>query len=192
VYIGLDGAALQAAAGTVFPLGPSTGFNWQIFSGQVGAQVLGPNHISINSDGSLTATLVANAEAQLTLHTLFGNINFGPKATATLTATLRPAVNNGEFMVSIESVPIPIFIFDWGAFKYIPILFLWEGALSLELNAILSPLLTGVLISLSILKFPLHPAPFKFHGSEINITLNNVTTSGQNSLLLVSAQATVS
>lgn len=195
VYIALDVAAMQAAAGIIFPLGPSTGFNWDIISGEVGAQVLGPNPIFINPDGSLTATMVANASAQLTLHTpnWLPNVSFGPSATATLTGILLPSVNNGELELSIEGVPIPTFSFDWGIPSWINWLFdPIEDALAAALNAVLQPLLSQVLTFPPIPILSLPTISFNFEGTQISINIVNATPSGQNSLLLISAQATVS
>src|SRR5690349_15606410 len=116
LFVGADPAALQAAVALPFPLGPSEGFDWEIISGSVGAQVMAPSEVIVNGDGSLIATLVAQAWASLTVHTPppLPNFTFGPTATATLTATLKPAVNNQELSVQVQGVPIPTFSFSWG------------------------------------------------------------------------------
>ena len=195
VLIGTDVAVLQAAVGTIFPMGPSTGFNWEIISGQVGAQVLPPNPIVINGDGSLTATIAANADCQLTLHTpnWLPNVSFGPSATASITATLLPSVSNGELQVSIEGIPTPHFSFDWGIPGWINWLFSpLEDGLSDALNAILGPLLGQVLTFPPISIMSLPTPSFHLAGKTITLTIDQATTGNVNSLLSVQAQATLS
>jgi hypothetical protein len=194
IFVAVDDAVLQSAAGTVFPLGPSTGFSWEIVSGQVGAQVLPPTFV-INSDGSITATMTANASAQLTLHTpdSLPNVNFGPSATATLTATVLPSVSNGALQISLEGIAIPTFSFDWGIPSWINWLFdPLEDGLAAALNALLGPLLGNVLKFPPITVYTLPTISFVFSGSTINITITNAKTSSQNSLLVVQAQTTIS
>lgn len=195
VYIATDASALQAAAAIPFPLGPSTGFSWEIISGTVGAQVLAPNPIVVNSDGSLSATIVAHALAQLTLHTPNGlpNVNFGPDAQASLSATLKASVINGQLCLVIEGCPIPTFSFDWGIPSWINWLFYpLEAGLAAALNAILGPLIGNILHLPPIPVYTIPTISFTLAGKTINITISQATTSSQNSFLVISAQATVS
>lgn len=195
VFIGMDSAVLQAAAALPFPLGPSTGFSWDIVSGQVGAQVLPPNPVSVNADGTISATIEAQAVCQLTLHTPNGlpNVSFGPSATATLSATLKPTVIDGELFVSIEGVPIPTFNFNWGIPDWINWLFSpIENGLAAALNDILGPLIGHALQFPPIPVLQLPQLSFTLSGKTIDIDIEQVTTSTQDSMLLMSSQLHVS
>lgn len=198
IFIGADSAALQAAADIPFPLGPSTGFDWDIISGSVGAQVLAPSEVVINSNGSLTATIVAQAWATLTVETPWPlpNFSFGPTATATLTAQLQPSIQNNEVYVTIEGVPIPTFNFTWGSipgwveFILSPLL----DGLSAALNAVLGPLIGNALQLPPIPVYGIPQINIPFPGQPIQVNINQATTSAGGpggNLLLVSAQLSV-
>jgi hypothetical protein len=193
-FAGVDTAALTAAAAVPFPLGPSTGFNWEIISGQAGAQVLAPTGIAINGDGSISATIVAKALAQLTLHTPWPlpNVSFGPEAQATISGTLKPSVVNGELCLLLEGFPIPTFSFDWGIPSWINWLFYpLEAALAAALNAALSPLIGNALQLPPIHVLSLPTFSFTIAGKEITVAISQATTSSQSSLLIVSVQPVI-
>jgi hypothetical protein len=118
VFLGSDPAALVAAANVLFPIGPSRTFDWEIISGMVGATVgpVGPGGVSVNRDGSLSAQLPCQAEAQLTVHTPWPlpDFTFGPSATATVSATATPQVVGGELRITFGSLAPPTFTFSWG------------------------------------------------------------------------------
>ncbi|HLK66715.1 MAG TPA: hypothetical protein VKU19_24940 [Bryobacteraceae bacterium] len=195
VFTGVNTNAITKAAAIPFPLGPSTGFNWEIISGTVGAQVTAPTNISINSDGSISASITAYARCQLTLHTPNGlpNVDFGPSAQATIAATLRPSVVNQQVCFVMEGIPIPRFSFSWGIPSWIAWLFdPLAGALSAALNAILGPLIGNVLKLPPIPVYTIPTISFTAGGKSINIKIAQATTSSRNSLLMVSAQLTVS
>ncbi|MCG5053137.1 MAG: hypothetical protein KA712_09275 [Myxococcales bacterium] len=198
VYVATDVAALTAAASIPFPIGPSTGFDWKIISGEARAQVLPPQGITINADGSLTATAVANASAQLTVHTPWPlpNFSFGPSATASLTATLQPSVVNGELVVQVAGIVLPSFSFSWGS---IPDWVEWIlspllDGLADALNAVFGPLIKDALSGLSIPVYTIPSISIPLAGKEISVHVNQATTSATagNSLLLVQAKASVS
>lgn len=193
-FVGVDTAVITQAAAIPFPLGPATGFNWNIISGTVGAQVTAPTNLSINSDGSINATIMAYANAQLTLHTPspLPNVTFGPNAQASISATLKPVVNNGEVAVSIEGVPIPTFSFDWGIPSWIGWLFYpLQAGLAAALNAVLGPLLGNILTFPAIPVYTLPEISFTLAGTTLNVNIQQATTSSQNSMLMVEAQATL-
>jgi hypothetical protein len=195
VFVGADAALITAAAGIPFPLGPSTGFSWDIVSGQVEAQVHAPTNITINSDGSVSATIVADALAQLTLHTPDGlpNVNFGPRAVVSLSATLKPLVVGGQLCMILEGIPIPTFSFDWGIPSWINWLFIpIEAGLAAALNAILGPLIGHVLSLPPIPVWTIPPVSFDLGGKTIGINLNSANAIGANNLLVVRANVTVS
>jgi hypothetical protein len=194
VFVGVDTSVLGAAAAIPFPLGPSTGFNWDIISGTVGAQVTAPNNISVNSDGSISATLTAYAKAQLTLHTPspLPNVSFGPDAEASISATFKPSVQGGKVCVVLEGVPIPTFSFSWGIPSWINWLFEpLEAGLAAALNAVLGPLLGNVLDLPPIPVYTIPNIQFSLAGKSIDVSINSATTAAQSSLLMVSAQAQV-
>lgn len=195
IFAATDATALKAAASIPFPIGPSTGFNWDIVSGTVGATVNAPSNVIVNADGSIAATITADAVAQLTLHTPWPlpNVNFGPKATAAISATFQPSVQNGVVEVKLIGAPIPTFSFDWGIPGWINWVFdPIEAGLADALNEILGPLLSGVL---NIPPIPVYKIPeinFTVEGIAFNISIGSATTSEMDSMLLISAQADIS
>lgn len=195
VFAAMDTEALTKAAAIPFPLGPGIGFDWDIISGRVEAQVHAPTNIRVNRDGSLSGSIIADVLAQLTLHTPgpLPNVNFGPKAQASLAATFEPSVDNGDVYIAIESVPIPKFSFDWGIPSWINWLFLpLEAGLAAALNAVLGPLIGNVLKFPPIKVFTIPTISFSLAGQTININLDEATTSSKNSMLLVDLQVKVS
>ena len=195
VFVGMDTTILGAAASIPFPLGPGTGFDWDIISGRVEAQVHAPKNISVNGDGSLSPTIEADALAQLTLHTPWPlpNVSFGPNAQASLSATFQPSVNNGSVYIAIEGVPIPTFNFNWGIPGWIDWLFYpLEAGLSAALNAVFGPLIGNILKFPPIEIFTLPTISFSLDGKTITINLNKATTSSQNSKLILDIQVSVS
>jgi hypothetical protein len=195
VFAGVDSAVLQSAAAIPFPLGPSEAFSWDIISGSVGAQLTAPTDISINSDGSISAQIQASAWAQLTLHTPWPlpNVDFGPDASATISATFIPSVVNQEVEIQLEGFPIPTFSFDWGIPGWINWLFYpLEKGLAAALNAVLNPLIGNIIKFPPISVYSLPTVSFTLAGQNFKINITNATTSSQNSFLIVSAQATVS
>lgn len=195
VFAAVDSISLTEAASIPFPLGPGTGFNWQVVSGRVEAQIQAPTNIQVNSNGSLSASANAAILAQLTLHTPwpFPNVSFGPKAQASLAVTFRPSVNNGDVYIAIEGVPIPSFSFDWGIPSWINWFFLpIQAGLAAALNAILGPLIGNVLKFPPIKVFTIPDISFKLAGQTININLDQATTSSKHKMLVVSSKVTVS
>ena len=197
VYIAVDTPTMEAAARLIFPLGPQENFSWGIFSGHVGATVNPPSVNSINSDGSLSATIEANASCQLTMETPWPlpNITFGPSATARAAWTFRPLIKGGELQIVPEGIPFFSFSFDWGIPSWINWLFEpLEYGLAAALNAALGPLIANVLHipGIPICKIPDIPIDFG-EGLKITIAIDSATPSGfQDSMLLITAQANVS
>ena len=107
LFIAADIATLEAAANLVFPLGPQQNFSWNIFSGHVGATLSEPKVTNIADDGTISASIEANASCQLTMDTPspLPNLSLGPSATASLGCSLRPSVDGGELKVTIASIP---------------------------------------------------------------------------------------
>ena len=196
VYIAVDIPTLEAAAGLFFPLGPQENFNWDIFSGHVGATVNLPTISSINDDGSISASIQANASCQLTIHTPspLPNISIGPSATATLAVTLYPSIEDGELKVAITNIPTFSFSFDWGIPSWIGWLFYpLEAGLAAALNAVLGPLISDALknLGITILQIPVIRIDFG-GGKTITIAIDQAKPSELQGLLVVAAQATVS
>lgn len=196
VYIAADIPTLEAAAGLIFPLGTGEkSFSWKIFSGQVGANVKTPNISSINDDGSISATISAEAECQLKMDAgFFGHISFGPKATATAAWTLLPKVEGGKLELTGEGLPSFSFSFDWGIPDWINWMFEpLEAGLSVALNGVIGPLAASVLDNMYIPILQLPDIPLNFGGDiKINITIDNATAKGFNGNVLVTAQPTIS
>ncbi len=198
VFVGSDAAVLVAAANTVLPVGPSTGFNWEVISGTAGATVgpVGTGGVTINGDGSLTIQVPCNAEAQLTVHTpsVLPNFTFGPTATAVLSATGTPAVVNGELQVTINSVNPPSFDFSWGdiPFWIMPILNPLFAGLATALGAVLAPLVTAALGGKTFSVLTLPTPEVSLDGSSYRLAITQASTSGspgpQGELLLVKGQ----
>lgn len=191
VFAALDKAALTEAAAIPFPMGPGAGFDWKIFSGRVEAQVHAPTNIQVNDDGSISASIIVDALAQLVLHTPWPlpNVAFGPKAQASLAVTLKPSVENGNVYVAIEGIPIPTFSFYWGIPSVINWLFLpLEAGLAAALNAVLGPLIGKVLKFPPIRVFTLPKISFTLAGKTINIAFDKALTSSKNSMLIVASQ----
>lgn len=194
MYIAADIAVIKAAARTVFPLGPREKFKWEVFSGRVGATVNTPTISSINANGSINVTIEANALCQLTMKTPWPlhNATFGPSATAGLAGTYRPIIKDGELKLVVEGIPIPYFTFDWGTPSWIKQLFgSYEKRLAEALNATLRPLVKNALqTAIPILKIQVIHIDFD-EGKKINIAIEDAKPKGVDSLLVVSAQATV-
>ncbi len=196
VYIAADIATLEKAARLKFPLGPHEEFNWKIFSGKVGATLEPPKISSIADDGSITASIKANALAQLTMQIPFIHYSIGPTATAGVDWIVRPVVKDGELIIFSKDINISTFEFDFADVD-LPswakkILYPFKRGLGLALNALLSPLIRKILDR----PWPILPLPnihFDFgKDSKIDIAIDNVTPSGlQKSLLVLDAQTTI-
>jgi hypothetical protein len=193
VFIGTDAAALTAAVGCLFPIGPSEGFNFKIISGSVGAQIKKPSAVVISGDGSVTATIEASAWANLKVRVVIKDFTFGPTATAGLTATMKPSVVHNQLKLTIVGCPIPTFDFHWGVIPR-PIEWLVKpllNKLAEALNSVLGPLIND---ALAIPPIPVHRIPtiaFTIGGTEANVVVEQAATSARkegNSLLLVNAQ----
>lgn len=197
VYIAVDSPTLEAAARLIFPIGPNTGFNWDIVSGQVGATVNPPTVSSINADGSISASIEAQAECHLTLHTPrpLPNVSFGPSASATASATFRTCVQSSEVIIQLKGSPNFQFSFTWGIPGWINWFFKpIEEGLALALNNVLGPLIVNAIPEIPVYTIPDIPINLD-NGKKIKIAIDNATPRGfgfQNSLLLVAAEATVS
>ena len=196
VYIAVDIPTLKAAAGLVFPLGPQENFSWDIFSGHIGATLNSPTISRINDDGSISASLQANASCQLTMKTPWPlpDVSFGPSATVTLAVALYPSIEDGELKVAIANIPTFSFSFDWGIPNWIDYLFHpLEAGLAAALNAVLGPLISDTLKKLGIPILQIPAIHFDFGGGKtITISIDQAKPSGLKSLLVVAAQATVS
>ena len=196
-YAALDTQVLQAAAGLFFPLGPSADFSWKIISGKVRAQVLAPAGIVINHDGSLTATMTAQALAQLTLHTPwpFSDYHFGPEAHATVTATVAPTVRNGEVVLAFKNSSTPSFSFSWGSIPTWVYPFLWPllTTLELALNAVVGPLVRDAINNLPPIDVYTIPAiTLNLGGSTIHINIAEARTVNMDNNVVVCAQVVIS
>ena len=196
VYIAIDIPVLEAASRTTFPLGPQDNFDWEIFSGHVGATVNPPVIANINKDGSISASIQANASCQLKMKTPWPlpDITIGPSATAQIACTLRPFVENKEVKIVIEGIPIPTFTFDWGIPSEINWLFdQFEKGLAAALNAVLGPLIGNVLKFPGISVYSLPDINVDFgRGAKIQISIDQAEPSRLDGFLVLTAQATVS
>ena len=197
VYIALDIPVLEAACRTIFPLGPQDSFHWDIFSGHVGATVNPPVIASINKDGSISASIQANASCQLKMKTLrpIPNITIGPSATAQIACTFRPVVENREVKIVIEGIPIPTFSFDWGGITgwINRLVFPLRAGLDAALNAVLGPLIGKVLKFPGIPVYSLPDINVDFgRSAKIKISIDQAKPSGLDGFLVLTAQATVS
>ena len=197
IFIAADIPTLQAAAGIVFPLGPSEGFNWEIFSGNVSAQVNLPTISSISADGFISATITADARCQLTMKTppFVPNITFGPSATAEAAATLTASVANNEVSLVLQGTPSLNFSFDWGIPGSINWFFTpYEAALEVALNDVLLPIIASKLDGVNIPIYEIPKVSIDYGGSNsINIQLDSAKASGLNdNILVVTAVATAS
>ena len=199
VFVAADIATMEAAAGLIFPLGPRDSFSWDIISGSVGATVNVPKASGISDDGAISASIEANASAQLTLHTPwpFHNISFGPSATASASVAIRPSIEGGKLVLQLASIPNFSFSFtvwdlpSWISWLFSPL----EAGLAAALNAALGPLISEELKAIPgipILSIPDIPIDFG-DGIKMVVSIGEASPSGyQNSLLIVGAQATVS
>ena len=195
IYVAIDISTMEAAARTIFPLGPQDNFRWKIFSGHVGATLNTPTISSINADGSINAMIEANASCQLTMKTSWPlkNISFGPSATASLACTLRPLIEYGELKIVPEGIPIPNFSFDWGISGWANRLFSpLETGLAAALNANLGPLIANALKipGIPIIKIP--AISIDFEGGKIQFAIDRAVPSCLDSLLVVTTKVTVS
>ena len=142
VNVSVDTNALYALVALEFPLGPKKSFSKGIFSGQLSAQV-SVSSIGINSDGSITGKITADATAQLGVDVgLFGHkINIGPRGAADATLTFSVGVEDGnKVFLTPKSVPTLAFHFDLGLPD--PIAWLANKLISLltsELNNLIAP-----------------------------------------------------
>lgn len=196
-FAGVNTNVLQQLANIPFPLGPSSSFDWDIISGQVQAQVLAPTNIMINADGSVTASITAKASATLTVHTPWPlpNLDIGPTASATVTATFTPSVQNKDLYIKPNSLPAFNFDFnfepipDWIQYILGPLL----DGLNAALNAVFGPLISNIIPPIKVYTLP--DISFSIEGTNVNININEATTSRggpDNNLLLVRANLSLS
>ena len=197
-YVAVDIPAIETASKMFFPLGPHDEFSWHIFSGHVGATLNPPKIANISNDGSISASIEANASCQLKVKTPFPlpDITIGPSATAGLSSTLRPIVEKRELKVVLESVGDPTFSFDWGIPHWLSFFFNpLEAALAAAINDILCRLIRD---KLGNLKIPVYSIPgINIHvegDTKIEISIDKAEPSGlDGSMLVVTAvQTTVS
>lgn len=190
VFIGADAALLQAAADIPFPIQKMADFNWDIISGQAGGNISAPTGVTVNNDGSLSAQVTLNAIAQLTLHTPngFPNVSFGPTASATVGVTLLPSIDGSSFEIKVQGISIPNFSFDWGIPGWINWLFdPLEDALAAALNAVIAPILSGLLGLLPPIKvFTIPEMQLSIGGSSFTVQLTNGSIANVNGLLMIS------
>ena len=197
VFIAADIPTLEAAAGSVFPVGPQSNFNWEIISGHIGATVNVPKIIQIEDDGQVLVSIQANASCQLTMQTPWPipNVSFGPSATATLTGFVNPLIEDNEFKIAIASFPAFNFSFSWGFPTILEYLFYpIQAALAAALNAILGPIINDALQNIKIHITDIPDIPIDL-GADKKITIsiaNQATPRGLNgNLLVLTTQATV-
>lgn len=195
IYISLNNKAMMAAASIPFPIGPTEGFSWGPFSGNVTAQVTEPDTLIINGDGGITATITAVAKAQLEMHNpwYLPDISFGPRARAQVTAIFKPSVVNGKLLLAMQSPPIPYFSFDWGfptVFEYL--LYPLIKGLTIALNALIGPLISKIFQLPPFEIFTLPLIDFTVLGKKVTIKIDQATTSSLDSAMLIKAKATVS
>ncbi|WP_316740685.1 hypothetical protein [Pedobacter antarcticus] len=191
VFAAVDTQLLKQAASIPFPLGPGTGFKWKIISGRVEAQVHAPKDFIVGVNGNLTATITADVLAQLTLTTPWPapDVSFGPHAQASIAATFKPSVKNGELYILLEGSPIPSFSFDWGIPSWINWLFLpLQAGLTAALNMILGPLIGNILKLPPIKVYSLPKFSFTLAGKTIKISFEDAETTGKNSMLVVTSK----
>ena len=197
VHVAVDIPAMEAASKIIFPLGPHDKFSWNIFSGYVGATLNPPKIAKINNDGSISASIEANASCQLKMKTPFPfpDLTIGPSATTGLTCTLCPFVEKREVKVVVESIEDPKFSFDWGIPHWINWIFEpLQAGLAAAIDDILSPLIR---VKLGNLTIPVYSIPvFNIHVEEdtkIEVSIDQAIPSGiDGSILVVTALATVS
>ena len=194
LFTGMDTTAIEEIATITFPAGPAKDFDWTIFKGKIAAQVHAPKQYTINEDGSLSGKVKIEVLAQLTMETPWPlpRIKFGPKAKATVKAELKPYVEDGDLLVSVENIPIPVFSFNWGMPTWINWFFVpLQTGLSFALNAALAPLLSNIfqLPDLKVLTLPV--ASFTLANKQIEISIPTASTSGQDDLLLITAEPKV-
>jgi hypothetical protein len=196
-FAAVDTNVLQQLANIPFPLGPSDSFDWDIISGQVQAQVLAPTNIMINADGSVTGSITAKASATLTIHTPWPlpNLDIGPTASATVTATFIPSVQNKALFIKANGLPAFNFDFnfepipDWIQYILDPLL----DGLNTALNAVFGPLISNIIPPIEVYTIP--DISFSIEGTNVNININDATTSRggpDNNLLLVRANLSLS
>lgn len=195
VFIAASIDTLEAAAELVFPLGPREKFSWEIVSGDVGATINTPKVTNIANDGTISASIKANASCQLTLQTpwYLPNVSFGPSATLIIKCSLLPSIDDGELKVAFANIPSFRFPFDWGIPGWINWVFdpIEEG-LSFALNALLYPLIGDLLKSLAIPILNIPPINIELGGKKMTIQIDQAIPSGiQGSLLLMKAQANI-
>lgn len=195
LFVLVDRKVLQAALELPFPLGPSESFNWKIISGRVGARILEPSITSINQDGSLSISIRARAECQLTLHTpfIFPDVSFGPSADITITATANPLVKDNKIYIAFEKIHISSFHLTW-------LLPIWATPFMIPIELALRPLLNASICAIinRVLKntyVPITTFPtlsFTVLNQNVNINVNKAQTASTDSMLLICAGLTVS
>jgi len=196
LFVAVDTAILHAAAGKVFPLGPSDSFKWggggYSFSGRVAAQVLSPDPIVINGDGSITGTITVQALAQLTVEVFGIPVSFGPRATAGVSIKFRPSVEGSTLFLCAENIPTISFSYDWGLPNYLAWLVNLVGAgLTAALNAVLGPLVAQALSQAKIPVCNLPEISYTCEGIKLTLRIDSASTQTCNNFLAVAAQARI-
>ncbi len=178
------------------PKGPMKQFDWEIISGQCGAQISKPTNLSINSDGSITMDIEAEALAQLSVDThipCVGRVGFGPKAFASIKVTLKPEISNGKLFMACPKFPIPYFDFSWGIPEVAKIILdpLLEG-LKIALNKIIAPIISDLFSIPSLYILTLPNISFIINNQDFKININESTTEKFESFLAINNQISIS
>ena len=195
-FVAVDIPVIEAASKSIFPLKPKDDFSWEIFSGHVGATLNPPKIANISNDGSISASIEANASCQLKIKTPWRlpDITIGLSATCELSSTLRPVVEKRKLKVVLESFEHPTFSFDWGIPYWLNYIFLpLEAGLAAALNDILSRLIR---VSLDNQEFSVYSIPainIPVAGDTmIEIDIDKAEPSGlDGSMLVVTAVETI-
>lgn len=193
-YIAVDAAAIKAATGLVFPIGPQGNFQWKIFSGHIGATINQPSDITINSNGTVGVTIPMNISCQLTATISGFHVSFGPSATATPTIEFRFAVDDNEIKIVPIDMPKLGLHFDWGiptALEYL--LWPFEKLLGFALDEALGSLIVDALKD-HMPSFEIPTIPINFHsGNGIIISFDDIKPGTfQGSLLIFTTDILVS
>lgn len=196
IFVGVDTAVIEAACAQLFPLGPEGNFSWEIIHGTAQAVIQTPTAFVFNSDGSISAQLTANALAQLTIDFSFGpKFTFGPSATAQISASLKPSVQDNKVAIVIEGCTIPALSFSWGSIpSWVSVILtpLLDG-LAAALNLLFGSLINKALSSFSIPVYTIENINLPSAGGKsLQLSFSQATTSTENGLLVVSIQPAIS
>ncbi|MEZ5040642.1 MAG: hypothetical protein R2828_12130 [Saprospiraceae bacterium] len=178
------------------PIGPHTSPSTTILHFKIGgdlrAQINPISQVEIEAGGGITATASVIADAELKIKTphipIVGSKTFsvGPKATGNITFTLKPTIDDNKVKIEIVDITIPDFSFSIDGLPDLlkPI----EHLLFRWLNDLIKPLLEEALKALPLFKVKtLHPH-FKILNQDIDILIQQLSTSAKDTSLLVDAQ----